>query len=95
METVGNSGVPNGPAPGPDEGQEYLSRRARVEEAGDGARGLLHGDPSAGAACRGPSSISPGLTRHEQELLRPGGASWRPASDPRQSGHRPVRGTRG
>ena len=33
----GNSGddhpkVPNGPAPGPDEGQEYLARRARVEE---------------------------------------------------------------
>ena len=77
----------NDPAPGPDEGQEYLSRRARVQELV-----MNHRDYYTRSFNRGglPSAVeyfsrSP---RHEQELMDQV-ALLEAGEDPRQSGAGP------
>ena len=79
--------VTNDPAPGPDEGQEYLSRRARVQELV-----MNHRDYYTRSFNRGglPSAVeyfsrSPG---HEQELMDQV-ALLEAGGDPRQSGTGP------
>ena len=67
--TIGHSGVTDGPDPEPDEGQEYLSRRARVEELVV-AHGAYYRRSFSRRGLPGAVEYFSRTDENEQELLR-------------------------
>ena len=66
---IGHSGVPNGPTAEPDEGQEYLARRARVEELVM-THGAYYRRSFSRRGLPGAVEYFSRSDEHEQELLR-------------------------
>ena len=84
---IGHYGVPNGPAAGPDEGQEYLARRTRVEELVM-AHGAYYRRSFSRRGLPGAVEYFSRSDEHEQELLRQV-RMLEAGEDPRQAGTGP------
>ena len=84
---IGHSGVPNGPVAEPDEGQEYLARRARVEEIVM-AHGAYYRRSFSRRGLPGAVEYFSRSDEHEQELLRQV-RILEAGEDPRQAGTGP------
>ena len=85
--TIGHSGVTNGPVALPDEGQEYLARRARVEELVM-AHGAYYRRSFSRRGLPGAVEYFSRSDENEQELLRQVGI-LEAGEDPRQAGTGP------
>ena len=84
---IGHSGVTNGPAAEPDEGQEYLARRARVEELVM-AHGAYYRRSFSRRGLPGAVEYFSRSDENEQELLRQV-RILEAGEDPRQAGTGP------
>ena len=85
----GKANTPDGPAAGLDEGQEYLARRARVEELVM-AHGAYYRRSFSRRGLPGAVEYFSRSDENEQELLRQV-RILEAGEDPRQAGHRPAR----